>query len=269
MGEAREAMQQALDTFESNGDQAGIAQAGLRLAVSYLSTEQGEQVLYWADRILVAATESDDFELHATAEYLMAAGKLYGQHAMNESDAHYREATRLASEHNLDSDIAIQSWFGWGNLSVQCGEYADARSKFERTLSLARSAGNIYFESLGYNNLAYATLLGGDVAAAPRPPSTAASTSSSRTSCCAHANTSTAQAERWPWQRVNLTRRRRGLTGRLKRPASTTTRPMSSTYAPFGPCRMGARRHGSGRSIADRGPQGHPNRRRAPSTVPN
>lgn len=166
MAEARETMRQALETFASNGDQAGIAQAGLRLAVSYLSTEQGEQVLYWADRILVAATEGDDFELHATAEYLMAAGKLYGRHPMAESDAHYREATRLVSEHNLDSDIAIQSWFGWGNLSVQCGEYAQARAKFERTLSLARSAGNIYFEALSYNNLAYATLLGGDVAAA-------------------------------------------------------------------------------------------------------
>jgi tetratricopeptide (TPR) repeat protein len=166
MAEARETMGQALDTFESNGDQAGIAQVGLRLAASYLSTGQGEQVLYWADRILVAATESDDFELHATAEYLMAAGKLYGPHAMSESDAHYREATRLTSEYNLNSDVAIQSWFGWGNLSVQRGEYADARAKFERTLSLARSSGNIYFESLCYNNLAYAALLGGDVTAA-------------------------------------------------------------------------------------------------------
>ena len=166
MAEARETMRQALDTFEANGDQAGIALAGLRLAVSYLSTEQGEQVLYWADRILAAATESDDFELHATAEYLMAAGKLYGRHPMDESDAHYREATRLVSEHSLDSDIAVQSWFGWGNLSVQCGEYAAARSKFERTLSLAETSGNIYFEALSYNNLAYATLLGGDVTTA-------------------------------------------------------------------------------------------------------
>ena len=164
--EAREAMQQALDAFESLRDQAGIVQAALRLAVSYLSTEQGEQVLHWAERILVASAESDDIELQATAEYLMAAGKLYSRHAMAEADAHYREATRLASENNLDSDIAIQTWFGWGNLSVQCGEYTLARSKFERTLALTRTTGNIYFESLCYNNLAYATLLDGDVAAA-------------------------------------------------------------------------------------------------------
>ena len=166
IAEARESMRQALDAFESLRDQAGIVQAALRLAVSFLSTEQGEQVLHWVERILIASAESDDIELQATAEYLMAAGKLYSRDTMAEADAHYREATRLASEHNLDSDIAIQSWFGWGNLSVQCGEYALARSKFERTLALTRTTGNIYFESLCYNNLAYATLLDSDVAAA-------------------------------------------------------------------------------------------------------
>ncbi len=170
--EARRAMQEALDVSESQHDQQGIVQAGLRLAFSYLSTEEGEQVLLWADRILAASEEiqeaagSDSIELRATIEYLMAAGKFNMPNGIAEADGHYGEATRLVTEHQLDSGIAMQSWFGWGNLSVQCGDYQSAISKFERTLDLARSTRNIYFEALCYNNLAYATLLAGDLPAA-------------------------------------------------------------------------------------------------------
>ena len=170
--EARQAMQNALEASESQQDQPGIVQAGLRLAFSYLSTEEGENVLYWAGRILDAsegtrtAGKDATVELSATIEYLMGAGMFHTPNGMAEADDHYKEATRLVTEHQLDSDIAIQSWFGWGNLSVQCGDYLSAISKFEKTLDLARSTRNIYFEALCYNNLAYATLLAGDVSAA-------------------------------------------------------------------------------------------------------
>ena len=172
VSEARQAMQDALTLSKSQKDQQGIVQAGLRLAFSYLSTEEGEQVLFWAERILDASEEiwaagaADSFELRATIEYLMGAGKFHTPGGMIEADLHYGEATRLVTEHHMDSGIAHQSWFGWGNLSVQCGDYLAAISKFEQTLNLAKSTHDIYFEALCYNNLAYATLLAGDLAAA-------------------------------------------------------------------------------------------------------
>ncbi len=167
LAEARQAMMNSLLEFEEEQNQAGIVQAGLRLAVSFLSTEEGERVLDWAERIQEAAPDDlENVELQATIQYLMAAGKFHTRGQMAAANAHYATATRLATEYNLVSDIAIQSWFGWGNLSVQSGDYDEAQAKFAHTLEIARRAGNIYFEALCYNNLSYAALLAKDIAAA-------------------------------------------------------------------------------------------------------
>ncbi len=166
MQEARTAIRQALAESESNQDQAGIVQASLHLASSYLSTEEGEKILDWAKRISAYLEESDNVELRATVQYLMGQGKFHTTNALTEAASHFKEATRLATAHHLVSDIALQSWFGWGNLSVQCGDFVEAQAKFKHTLTLAQATQNIYFEALSYNNLAYAALLAGDLAAA-------------------------------------------------------------------------------------------------------
>lgn len=164
--EARDVMQQALVEFESREDQAGIVQAGLSIALSYLAAEEGEKVLDWAERISLHLGETDNVELQATVQYLMAQGKFHTMHDMTEPESHFREATRLATEHNLASKIALQSWFGWGNLSVQRGDFAQAQAKFKRALDLAQAINDIYFEALCYNNLSYAALLADDLATA-------------------------------------------------------------------------------------------------------
>jgi tetratricopeptide (TPR) repeat protein len=167
--EARRALMDAFAAFETQQDQEGIVQAGLRLAVSFLSTEEGEHVLDWAEQLQRAVPhDSANIELQATIQYLMAAGKFHTQDQMSEADAHYAMATRLATEHNLVSDIAIQSWFGWGNFSLQSGDFVEAQTKFMRTLEIARRVGNIYFEALCYNNLSYAALLAQDLLTAER-----------------------------------------------------------------------------------------------------
>ena len=164
--EACEAMQNALAQFESRQDQAGMVRAGLRLAFSYFATEEGDKVLDRAQRILSELDVADDVELRASAQYLMASSKFLANYALDEAEAHFREATRLATEHSLASEIAILSWFGWGNLSVQRGDFAAAQAQFNQALQLARAGHNIYFEALCGNNLAYATYLAGDLDAA-------------------------------------------------------------------------------------------------------
>ena len=161
--EARHALQQAFEELEASQDQKGIAKAGLRLAFSFLSTEEGEEVLYWAERIQGLSAPTDSVDVQATIEYLMAAGNLHRPNAMAEADRHYSEATRLAAAPGVDAAIAIQSWFSWGNLSVQHGDYAAARAKFQHALEISHAAGNVYFEGLCYNNLAHAALLAGDL----------------------------------------------------------------------------------------------------------
>lgn len=159
--EAQQAMQEALAEFEAAGDQQGIVQAGLRLAFSYLAVEKGEEVLFWAERIREAAQGESSVDLEATVQYLMAAGKSYMPHTLDEADRHFHAATELAARHELVSDIALQSWFGWGNVCSQRGDFEDAHAKFVESMALAEASNNIYFVALCYNNQAYALLLAG------------------------------------------------------------------------------------------------------------
>ena len=100
-----------------------MVQAALHLAVSFLSTEEGEHILPWATRLQAAAASSDSIELEATAHYLLAAGKFHTPGRVPEADDHYRAATRLADNNRLVAEIGLQSWFGWGNYSVQLGDF--------------------------------------------------------------------------------------------------------------------------------------------------
>ena len=161
--EARETIQAAFVDYEARQDQAGMVQAALHLAVSYLSTEEGEHILPWATRLQAAAASSDSIELEATAHYLLAAGKFHTPGRVPEADDHYRAATRLADNNRLVAEIGLQSWFGWGNYSVQLGDFWPAQMKFQRALEIAQSANNIYFQALSYNNLAYTRLLVDDI----------------------------------------------------------------------------------------------------------
>ncbi|MCB0044496.1 MAG: AAA family ATPase [Caldilineaceae bacterium] len=160
---ARAAMLAALAAYEETADQQGILQAGLRVAFSYLALGKGDQVLFWAERIQATLTEESTAEMKATLQYLMGAGKSYTPHALAEADIHFSVATRLAAEQGIVSDIAVQSWFGWGNLSLHQGDYGRALHQFSETRALARKSRNIYFEALSYNNFAHAAHLAGDL----------------------------------------------------------------------------------------------------------
>ena len=159
--EARSVMQEALAAFEAAGDCQGRIKAGLYLAGSYLSTSDGAQVLYWARRVLPDLELVDDVTLHASAHYLMGTAKFRNGYSLTEAATHYAEATRLATAYQAESELALMSWFEWGNLALEAGELADAIAKFQQARRVAKASQSVLFEALSLNNLAYATLLTG------------------------------------------------------------------------------------------------------------
>ncbi|MEZ4733293.1 MAG: AAA family ATPase [Caldilineaceae bacterium] len=164
--EARAAMEAALTEFEAQRDCQGTIKAGLQLAGSYLSTGEGAQVLHWARRVLPDLETVEEFTFHASAHYLMGTAKFRNGYAMQEAAAHYAEATRLATAHELQSDVALMSWFEWGNLELEAGNYTGAVEKFQQARQVAQAGRSIFFETLSLNNLGYATLLTGALEAA-------------------------------------------------------------------------------------------------------
>lgn len=164
LAEARMAMEQALRVFEAQGDSQGAIRAGLYLAGSYLSTSEGAQVLYWARRVLPDLETVTDPALHASAHNLMGTAKFRNGYSLSEAAAHYAEATRLVTAHKLETEIALMSWFEWGNLEIEAGDYPAAITKFQQAQRVAQAGHSVFFAALTLNNLAYATLLTGAVA---------------------------------------------------------------------------------------------------------
>lgn len=164
--EARQVMEAALATYEAAGNCQGASRVGLHLAGSYLGTQEGAQVIHWARRVMPDLAAVSDPTLHASAHYLMGTAKFRNDAALAEAEAHYVQATELVTAHGLDSEIALMSWFEWGNLCLERGDYAAALDKFQQARRVAQSGQSILFEALALNNLAYTTLLTGAVAQA-------------------------------------------------------------------------------------------------------
>lgn len=163
LSEARELMQQALETFESEENLQGVVKAGLRLAGSYLGTQEGANVLHWARRVLPDLELVEDVTLHASAHNLMGTAKFRSGYDMDEADAHFQQATELVKAYSIDTEIGLMSWFEWGNLSLERGDIQTAIVKFQQAQKIAQSQQSLLFETLSLNNLAYATLLNGNV----------------------------------------------------------------------------------------------------------
>ncbi len=166
VSEARRMMEAALETYEAAADYQGAVKAGLTLATSYLSTQEGAQVLHWARRVLPDLETVEDPQLHASAHYLMGTAKFRNGHSLHEAETHYRAAMNLVEEQGLDSEIGLMICFEWGNLALEQGEYATAIAKFQQALRLAQQRQSIFFEVLTLNNLAYVLLLDTQMSAA-------------------------------------------------------------------------------------------------------
>ena len=163
---ARQAMEAALLAYERIEDDRGVIKAGLHLAASYLSTQDGAQVLHWARRVLPDLESIDDPTLHASAHYLMGTAQFRNGYPLGEAESHFRKAMALVDDGRLESEVALMSCFEWGNLCLERGQYTTAVAKFQQAQVLARQWQSIFFEVLSLNNLAYALLLAGKQSAA-------------------------------------------------------------------------------------------------------
>ncbi|MCB0194410.1 MAG: AAA family ATPase, partial [Anaerolineae bacterium] len=162
LDEARDTLQQALATFEAENDKPNIVKACLMQAFSYLPSGEGDKIITWVERALPHLESISDPAAESQAHFFMGAGGFRIGRSMSEAEAHFAEALRLAVEHDLP-EFAMNSWFELGNLNLQRGDFAKAQDAFQQSLVLAQSEKSIYQEAICHNNLAYATLLAGDI----------------------------------------------------------------------------------------------------------
>lgn len=165
--EARQANRQALAEFEAQGDRACAARASLALADSYVLSGRGDLVVHWAERAWPGDEVQLDPETQSRYHHLLATGGLLTGMDPAEAEEHLRQAARLAAEDNL-SQMAARSRFELGNLLAHRGDLEAALRAYEQTIDLAVQAGDHFQEVLGHNNLAYHTMLAGDLATARR-----------------------------------------------------------------------------------------------------
>ena len=162
LDEARVTLQQALNSFEANGDRPNIVKACLMMAFSYLPSGEGDKIIEWVERALPHLEYITDPAAEARAHFFLGAGGFRIGRSMKEAEEHLAEGLRLAVEHQL-SEAAMNGWFELGNLNLQRGDFAKAREAFQQSLVLAQTGQNIYQEAICHNNLAYTALLAGDL----------------------------------------------------------------------------------------------------------
>ena len=163
--EARRQFRLAAEDFESASDCLGASRAYLALGLSYMPSGQGHQVVQWAEQALAILETQPDPAALAQAHQLWAAGGLIAGYTLAQAEAHLVEAIRLTSDNNL-LELASVGRFELGNLLAQRGDLTKALESFEQALGLARASGDLFQQVLAHNNLAYHTMLVGDLARA-------------------------------------------------------------------------------------------------------
>jgi len=159
---AQQAFSTALGECESMGDQKGAARAALNLAETYYPAGRFEEATHWMEKALMYLGGVTDPEGHALAHLLIATNNFGIGKLSEESKKHLRESIQIAEEHDLPQ-IGVRAQFVLGNVLAQEGDLAAANQAYRQTIMLGDAAGDDYQQVLGYNNLAYHSLLAGDL----------------------------------------------------------------------------------------------------------
>ncbi len=165
--EGRDLLRQAAKEFEQAANKLGVAQAYLSLSLSFMSSGQGHEVVYWAEQALAQLESPQNPEALARAHHALAAGGTLAGAPLAQAQQHLQEAIRLGTEHNLPG-LTGSSKFELGNLLAQQGNLAAAIDSFQAALELAQIDGNLFQMVLAHNNLAYHLTLTGEIEAARR-----------------------------------------------------------------------------------------------------
>ena len=159
---ARQAYHKAATEFEKNGNLPELVNTRLALADSFRLSQQGDQIIHWAEKALHTAGPNPTPEVEANANHLIGSGMLLQSRSLTEAEAHLNHAAQLAAENELHG-LAAQIQFALGNILARSGNLRGALQAFTQTVSLALSAEDYFQVVLGHNNLAYHALLADDL----------------------------------------------------------------------------------------------------------
>ncbi|MBI5035356.1 MAG: AAA family ATPase [Chloroflexi bacterium] len=158
---AQHAFGAALDDFESIGDQKNAARAALSLSETFFPSGRFDEGARWMEKAFSFLGGASDPEGHALAHLSLASRTNRGE-LSEASEQHAQEAIRIADENDLPA-IAARAYLVLGNLLAEKGDLSRANQAYRQTIAQAQVVGDDYQQVLGYNNLAYHSLLAGDL----------------------------------------------------------------------------------------------------------
>jgi tetratricopeptide (TPR) repeat protein len=121
-----------------------------------------EDVVRWVELDIARRVAENDPETEAYAHHLLGAAYLHSDRSLTEAERHMVAAARLAGDHRLPH-ILGRSRFGQGNILAQRGDTAGAVAAYREAIPMCRAGNDLFHEIMGHNNLAYHSMLLGDL----------------------------------------------------------------------------------------------------------
>jgi tetratricopeptide (TPR) repeat protein len=166
-GNARKAqaeLEAAFSGFEKLSDAVGMTRVSILLGRIAIATSQPEVARTWLARAPVELAQRMDPVLGAEV-HLLAAGVERQSEAYAAAEVRLDKAAALVQTHKL-LGIQAQIAFERGNLLANWGDLPAALPAYAEALRLAEESSNPVYTAMAQNNLAYHTLLSGDVTSA-------------------------------------------------------------------------------------------------------
>ncbi len=160
IAEARATLESSVSGFEATGDRRRAGRASLSLAETFFAAGRFGEGQKWIEMGLTYLRETEDAESHALAHLLLGSTR-----EPVEAEKHLREASSHATEGDL-FEIGARSSFILGNLLAERGDLEAALAAYRQAAAFAEKAGDEFQQTLALNNLAYHSLLAGDLATA-------------------------------------------------------------------------------------------------------
>ena len=162
LADARQAYYETATEFEKSGNLPELVNTYLTLADSFRLSQQGDEIIHWAEKALRTAEPNPTPDVEANACYLIGSGMVLQSRSLTKAESLLNHAAQLAAENELPG-LAAQIQFTLGNILARSGNLREALQAFTQTVTLAHSAQDYFQAVLGYNNLAYHALQVDDV----------------------------------------------------------------------------------------------------------
>jgi tetratricopeptide (TPR) repeat protein len=154
-------LEAALRGFEQLADAVGMTRASILLGQIAIATSQPEVARTWLARAPLEQAEKIDPALGAQM-HLLAASVERQSEAYAAAEVQLAQAAAIVQTHEL-LGMRAQIAFERGNLLANRGDLPAALAAFAEALRLAQASTNPVYAAMAQNNLAYHTLLTGDI----------------------------------------------------------------------------------------------------------